>query len=144
MGAIVTGSPFVLAGTEVFHTVCATTQGTHNSIAARQGKAIAELRIHNENISTDLRIIKNRVQDEMKRAHDALEDAQEAEASWRRRYQEARNEWSVMQAEVQRLRRELEEARALRVDANTPVLPAPDTRDATEIRFSLLELDGDD
>lgn len=151
--AIVTGEKFVIAETEVFHDWCAKTTGTHTSIGNQKRQRIATLEHNNRQLmnsvseaQTTLRVLKDRVEEEMKRAIEAAEDQKQIAESWKRRYEQARADMFAVSAERDRLRTELAAANQRVAVAPPPQQQAPqpaDTRDSTEIRFSLLEIDSD-
>lgn len=146
---IVKGTKFVLAGTEVFHDRCAAFRGTHTSIGNRRHQQLVDLeaqtagfRRQYEETQTQLRVIKERVTKEMERAIQRAEDAETNLNSWRRRYELTRADLERMEVERDQARRELAVARQYGVPAPAaPEQKPADTRDATEIRFSLLDLD---
>lgn len=146
-----TGEKFVLAGTEAFHDRCAVSRGTHTSIGNRRLQQLVELerevaqlkREHNA-ISRGMEgantVLRQQVADSQQETRNAEGNAQ----SWRRRYEEARGELEQQTTSAAALRTEVTRLTALArqqpAPAATTSKPA-DTRDDTEIRFSLLDLD---
>ena len=146
---IVKGVKFVLAGTEVFHDRCAAFRGTHTSIGNRRHQQLVDLEAkvaafwrQQDELQTQLRVLKDKVVKETERLVQRIEDADANTNSWRRRYEAARADLERAEVERDQARRELAVARQYGMPAATTPEPKPaDTRDATEIRFSLLETD---
>lgn len=143
------GGKFVLAGTEVFHDLCAAQKGTHTSVGNQRRQrlsyleaAYAEHRRNLEEQQTTLRVLKDKVNEEMEHQVAATRDMEASANSWRRRYENARLDVDRLTVERDRAMRELAVARQAGV-TTTPESKPTDTRDATEIRFSLLEIDSD-
>jgi hypothetical protein len=140
--------PFVIAGTEVFHAECAAQQGTHTSIGNRRHQQLvlmesnhATVKRSYEDIGTQLRVLKDKVGKESERMIQRIEDTEATANSWRRRYELARTDVERITAERDQMRAEIEAARRAAPIPATPESKPADTRDATEIRFSLLETD---
>jgi hypothetical protein len=163
------GHPFVLSGTEVFHRACA--QSIERSIATKQKLEIqrlksAELESRREaaNARIETQVAQNNareseqntqramdqlaVERELRRAAEAqrraADRATERAAQARREVEDdltsVRGQLTAARNEILRLQNE-----AIRnATDQLPVPPVADSRDATEIRFSLLELDPKD
>ena len=150
---IVKGMKFVLAGTEVFHDRCAAFRGTHTSIGNTRHQHLVDLEAKNaafwrqqDELQTQLRVLKDKVVKETERLVQRIEDADANTNSWRRRYELTRTDLERTEVERDQARRELAVARQYGLPpasapATTPEQKPADTRDATEIRFSLLDLD---
>jgi chromosome segregation ATPase len=144
---------FVLAGTEVFHPSCAGQRGIHVSVRNRQREQLAALEEQLRgtkaaalNLEPRIRRLESEIHS-ARQSHEAmsanLQQALNNEASWRRRYEEVRDERARFEVERDAARRELALMRQLGYQLPEPTgkVTPEDTRDATEIRFSLLDLD---
>lgn len=156
------GEKFVLVGTEVIHPYCvvghtkSTKQRLHIIDLEHE---ISQMRIELEEsgrrAAQAVKDMNRMVQDEA-RDYERLRDRLEAEMArveaYRRDRDEARVQRDQSRAELEQVRRELVVARMTPVVAPAPAAtvvtsagstsePAKDDRDASEIRFSLLDLD---
>jgi hypothetical protein len=156
LAPIATGERFVLSGTEVFHRTCA--RGINRSKATRLELRVTELerdlQLARNNLAASRGFGESRAQlaDRIQRDKDAVDrDLQKARAARDAALRDS-SYWQERFAAAERLlvrtRADADAAEAIRArppppppqgSENPPV--AKDDRDATEIRFSLLELD---
>lgn len=148
LGNITNGEQFRLVGTEVFHRVCAAQIGTHESAGNKQRRQLAEL--ERRIAARDTTIVTQRGQLEQLqrqllelrvREHATAQRAQQANDA----LDNIRDRAAEMQATIDQRTSERDKARQ---DLALSLLPplkekAHDPRDDGEIRFSLLEIDGD-
>jgi hypothetical protein len=170
LGPITSATPFALAGTEVFHVACVKAGGIVRSVGNRRKQRLIELRAEIDQLRIDqAQVVQLREQlKRHDRDHERMIEAERAvarltrqaaegemrEAEYRRQREEARRERDAANAAAEAARRELQLERELR--RGVPVSQAPaattategssearvdDGKDATEKRFSLLELD---
>lgn len=150
MGPITRGMKFVLSGTEVFHPECAAQRGTHNSIGNQRRQQLVELeervRVMGAKTNQAADVVETTrkrlvaLDDQNERLMQDFARAQANERSWRRRYDEAIVERDRALRELAVARQYAQQQPAALV---TPESKPRDTRDDTEIRFSLLEIDSD-
>lgn len=148
------GDKFVLSGTEVFHRRCA--GNIDRSIGQRQKQEIIRLRAEVARERADAAKFKIDAQEEKNTAErfiDRLHQSEGAHSSTARQLEAERVQNRALSAARSQAQRELDTARAeiqrlqiAALERATSAIPEPvkpkDTRDDTEIRFSLLELDG--
>ena len=152
---------FVLGGTEVFHLRCVKARGTAASVGNRRKARLVELQGENAQLRTDLEYARGQLERlgrddrrhelerEVSRLKLQLADLAEREEEYRRTRTEARRERDIANLALDTATREIALLRTLgpsRTSTPTPTEqadPAPqdDGKDATEKRFSLLELD---
>jgi len=156
------GQPFVLSGTEVFHRTVRCQRLIAKSVLTRlrtelvQAKAEA---LENRRQAANARIDKQNLEAEVTQAHQARDRARAVGDSWIAQYRSARDHGNQLQSdnaaltsERAQLRNELAAARAEIAQLKDAALrratqdivvqqETNDTRDDTEIRFSLLEID---
>lgn len=147
------GEKFVLTGTEVFHRRCAA--GIRRSVRTRLELRLIDLERDIATARAEIMELKRQTTDERDRTRDAVrtrlvieDDLRVARAARDAALRDSaywRERGESLATELARIRGELETARAA---ARPPppvttaeTAPAKDDRDATEIRFSLLELD---
>lgn len=155
LGPVVKGMKFILAGTEVFHDGCAAQHGTHLSIGSKQAKTITDLQFDLSEARSRYRRRDESVREATQLLSDTkikLREIGDAAAMWKRRYEEMVGRYNDAAADIAAVTQERDRARRDYVELQQRQVAAPpeskapetrDTRDATEIRYSLLELDID-
>lgn len=140
---LVPGGKFLLSGTEVFHPACVRASGTEDSLANRlrrqlveQERRVAEASLSVQKARDAVATIKR----ELDRRDDRIEDLLT-------RVGAAENRRATLERLIEEVRQERDQA-VRELAAQRAVKPATtgdpqptEQRDATEIRFSLLELD---
>jgi hypothetical protein len=161
---IATGEPFMLWGTEVFHKDRACLRLVRQSVGTRQKLAIAKLkqeqleidkRAHARDVKLheleaevvtqreNLRVEKQAKEramalaDDLSKRNEQIAERNIAARQHRVRAAELEKQLADAKAEITKLKNEA----LRRATDDLPVAKKDDTRDATEIRFSLLELD---
>lgn len=159
MQPIVGSQKFALSGSEVFHRECVVSHGTVNSVGNRRRLRIVELegqvaqleialrgaQAREQTAAEELRIHRQRATDALRNSNSITEQRDE----YRRQRDEARRERDEANAARDAARRELALHQTLSgaqqhaPPAQSASDPAPqdDGKDATEKRFSLMELD---
>lgn len=164
LGPIAKGQPFVLEGTEVFHRTRRCVAAIERSNATQLKLAVQKLRseslslrqeaanerIKAQHLDTTITDLKQEIarlktdrtnETERVRTEQAMRrSAERSYADVGQRHRETLAQLDAMRAENARLQAEL----LRRATDQLPVPQESDHRDPTEIRFSLLELDGDD
>ncbi len=169
LGVIIKGTPFLIDETEVFHQSCVREQGTVNSLRNRQHRQLVELEAEQAvleretkdllgriaRLDTEHHQLRDRATDALAREGRALAEAASARDARDRIH-------TTLNRAVRELEEKQEEARALRhqltmhetltaplraqagvtpVSETAPGSAKQDDRDATVVRYSLLELD---
>lgn len=145
-----------ISGTEVFHEACVVAYGTAGSLSHRQQRQIADLRADIERLRYEVESEKHkaaheranakRIADERDRQGNELGQALVDVRAYRLRMEEARRDRDEATAQRDAARREAQLHQTIQ---GAPAAPAPistpevakDERDATEVRYSLMELD---
>src|SRR5271170_6353633 len=146
------GTPFVLAGTEVFHRNASCASRIAQSVGWRTRVERDQLRIDVDEARGEIARTQHKLEltrDDRARAQEAQRRAETQLRTSDRRRQAAENDREMAIVERDRAMRELAIVRQFGQPAavsagsvTTPEsTPAKDDRDASEVRFSLLELD---
>lgn len=150
------GETFSIGGTEIFHPSCILSRGTEASIGNRRLRQLQAIEIElarktreNDAASRNMQSASEKLsqlQQTIRDIQNHTRDMDGAITNWQRRHGTAIEELAAEREQTESLRAQIAELRARLANGNLPAQITPavkETRDDTEIRFSLLELDSD-